>query len=255
MALQQRFSGFFDDSRAVTLTAIVIVSLPLWWLMALMSGMTIPEGWSVGIAVSTSVMWILMMLAMMLPSMAPVMSVYAGLAAKEHKGGMLALRILLFFMGYFALWAVVSVFLALVQLGLRDSAYFTQGGTQATPVMAGLLMICAGLYQMTAIKDLCLEHCRSPMAFLLSHWREGIGGAFPMGLRHGLYCVGCCIAIMGLMFVLGAMNPWWMAVIAAYFVAEKLLPAAEYWTKPVGIVLIGLGTVVIVAAYAGKELI
>jgi len=208
--------------------------------MALMPGMEIPQGWTLGIAVSTSVMWILMMLAMMLPSMAPVMSVYAGLAAKEHHGWLLALRILSFFMGYFALWAVVSIALAMVQLGLRDSAYFTEGGTQATPLIAGGLLIAAGMYQMTAIKDLCLEHCRSPMAFLLSHWREGMRGAFPMGLRHGLY---------------GAMNPWWMAVIAAYFVAEKLLPAAERWTKAVGIALILLGCGVISYALTGMELI
>jgi len=255
MAASQRIVGFLDDPRAVTLAAIIIVSAPLWWLMAMMPGMTVPEGWSVGIATSTSVMWILMMLAMMLPSMAPVMSIYAGLAAKEHHGSLLALRIFSFFMGYFALWAMLSVALALVQLGLRDSAYFVQGGTQATPLMAGLLMIAAGLYQMTALKDLCLEHCRSPMAFLLSHWREGLRGAFPMGLRHGLYCVGCCIAIMGLMFVLGAMNPWWMAVIAAYFVAEKLLPAAERWTKGVGVVLILLGGVVAIYALTGMEFI
>ena len=182
-----------------------------------------------------------------------MVSVYAGLAAKEHRGWLLVVRILSFFMGYFALWAVVSIALALVQLGLRDSVHFSEGGTQATPVMAGLLLIAAGLYQMTAIKDLCLEHCRSPMAFLLSHWREGLRGAFPMGLRHGLYCVGCCIAIMGLMFVLGAMNPWWMAVIAAYFVAEKLLPAAERWTKGIGIALITLGCVVISYAFIGME--
>jgi predicted metal-binding membrane protein len=254
MAAVQRFSSFMGDPRAVTLTAIALVCLPLWWLMAMMPQMAVPEGWSVGIAVSTSVMWIVMMLAMMLPSMAPVMSVYAGLAAKEHRGAILALRILSFFGGYFALWAAVSVALAFVQLGLRDSAYFTLGGTQATPLAAGGLLIAAGVYQMTPIKDLCLEHCRSPMAFLLSHWREGLRGAFPMGLRHGLYCVGCCIAIMGLMFVLGAMNPWWMAVIAAYFVAEKLLPAAEQWTRGVGVALILLGSVVILAALTGMEM-
>ena len=253
MAASQRFSSFLGDPRAVTLTSMAVVGVALWWLMAMMPGMAIPEGWSVGIAASTSVMWILMMLAMMLPAMAPVMSIYAGLAAKEHSGGLLALRILSFFMGYFALWAVVSVALALVQLGLRDSAYFTEGGTQATPLAAGVLMIIAGGYQLTGLKDTCLEHCRSPMAFLLSHWRDGMSGAFPMGWRHGLYCVGCCIALMGLMFVLGAMNPWWMAAIAAYFVAEKLLPAAERWTRAVGFALILAGSGVIAVALIGME--
>jgi len=255
MAASQRFSGFLDDPQAVTLTAIGIVSIPLWWLMTMMPDMVMPQGWSCGIAASTSVMWVLMMLAMMLPAMAPVMSVYAGLAAKEHRGWILAARIFSFFMGYFALWALISVALALVQLGLRDNAYFTEGGSQATPLMAGGLLLIAGLYQMTNLKNMCLEHCRSPMAFLLAHWREGLSGAFPMGLRHGLYCVGCCIAIMGLMFVLGAMNPWWMAAIAAYFVAEKLLPAAERWTKGVGIALILLGCGVISLSLIGMELL
>ncbi len=254
MAASQRFSNFLGDPRAVTLTAMGITLIPLWWLMAMMPNMTVPEGWSLGIAASTAVMWILMMLAMMLPAMAPVMSVYAGLAAKEHHGALLAVRILSFFSGYFVLWALVSVALALVQLGLRDSAYFTLGGTQATPLAAGVLMVIAGTYQMTHLKDMCLEHCRSPMAFLLSHWREGLRGAFPMGLRHGIYCVGCCIAIMGLMFVLGAMNPWWMAVIAAYFVAEKLLPAAENWSRWVGIALMSVGSAVILAALFGREM-
>lgn len=253
MSAAQRFSGFFGDPRAVTLTAMAVVGAALWWLMAMMpqpssASMAMPMGWSAGVVVSTSVMWVLMMLAMMLPAMAPVMAIYAGLAAKEHRGARLALRIALFFAGYFALWAVVSVVLALVQLGLRDSAWFTMGGTQATPIAAGLLMLLAGAYQLTWIKDACLEHCRSPLAFLLSHWREGIGGALPMGLRHGMYCVGCCIALMGLMFVLGAMNPWWMAAIAAYFVAEKLLPAAERWSRIVGIALILLGCAVMTAA-------
>ena len=254
MAASQRLSNYLDDPRAVTLTAMAVVGAALWWLMAMMPGMAMPEGWSLSIAVSTSVMWILMMLAMMLPAMAPVMSIYAGLAAKEHSGLLLAARIFSFFMGYFALWAAVSVALALVQLGLRDSAYFTMGGTQATPLAAGVLMIVAGGYQLTALKDMCLEHCRSPLAFLLAHWREGLRGAFPMGLRHGLFCVGCCIAIMGLMFVLGAMNPWWMAAIAAYFVAEKLLPAAQSWTRWVGYALIFAGSVVITVALTGMEM-
>jgi predicted metal-binding membrane protein len=218
------------------------------------SGVEVPEGWSLRIAVSTSVMWILMMLAMMLPAMAPVTVIYAGLAAKEHRGAVLALRITAFLAGYFTLWAVLSVALALVQLVLRDSAWFTHGGTQATPIAAGVLLIIAGAYQFTTIKDVCLQHCRSPLAYLLSHWREGLRGAFPLGLHHGAYCVGCCVAIMGLMFVLGAMNPWWMAAIAAYFVAEKLMPAAEQWSRWVGLALILLGSVVTVLALTGMEI-
>ena len=104
--------------------------------------------------------------------------------------------------------------------------------------MAGVLALIAGVYQFTPIKDACLKHCRHPLHYLLQHWKPGLAGAFPVGARHGLYCFGCCVAFMGLMFVLGAMNVWWMAVIAVYFFAEKVLPGAEIWGKIVGGLLI-----------------
>lgn len=249
MTTGKRLSEFMSDPRAVTLSAMAVVGVALWWMMLSMGSMAMPKGWSAGVVVSTSVMWILMMLAMMLPAMAPVVAVYAGLAAREDSGVRLYARIAAFFAGYFALWGVVSVALAFMQLGLRGT--FAMGGTVATPLAAGVLMLIAGGYQMTGIKDMCLKHCRSPVAFLLQHWREGLAGAFPMGLRHGAFCVGCCIALMGLMFVFGAMNPLWMAVIAGYFVAEKLAPAAERWTRWTGWGLMAAGAATSAAALAG----
>lgn len=203
-----------------------------------MFGMSMdPNDWSLRTIAETSVMWLLMMAAMMLPAMAPVMSVYAGVSAKEDRGARLALRITLFALSYFLLWAVFSVAAAMLQLLWRDSDLFTMGGTQATPLAAGVLMLIAGAYQFTPLKDACLKHCRHPLHYLLQHWKPGLSGAFPVGARHGLYCFGCCVAFMGLMFVFGAMNIWWMAAIAAYFLAEKILPKAELFGKLTGIVL------------------
>ena len=236
----------YDDPRLVTLLSIGIASAALWWMLAAsMGGMVMATDLSVGNFVGTSVMWIIMMLAMMLPAMAPVMIQYAKLAAKETGGAVLALRVTLFGAGYFALWGVVSVVLAGAQLGLAQTDFFTMGGTLATPVVAGFLAIAAGLWQFTAIKDVCLTHCRRPLAYLIAHWREGTRGAFPMGAGHGAYCVGCCVALMGLMFVFGAMNVVWMAVIAAYFVAEKIAPAADRWSRIVGWALVGAGAVTV----------
>lgn len=214
--------------------------------MGPMMGMMTPGDWSPVTIGATVVMWILMMAAMMLPAMAPVMSVYATIAVKENGGALLALRIALFTLSYFLIWAVFSTGAALAQLGLRDSAWFTMGGTHAVPVVGGVLMIIAGAWQFTALKDVCLRHCRHPLQYLLSHWRPGVVGAFPVGLRHGMYCFGCCVAFMGLMFTLGAMNIWWMALIAVYFLAEKVLPGAETWGKIVGglLVLGGLAMIV-----------
>lgn len=210
-----------------------------------MGGMMVPGDWSTGTILATMGMWVLMMAAMMLPAMAPVMSVYATVSSKEDRGARLALRIGLFTLSYFTLWAVFSLAAALLQLALRDSAWFTMGGTLAVPLLAGVLMIVAGGYQFTKLKDVCLRHCRHPLQYLLSHWKEGIAGAFPVGFRHGLYCFGCCIAFMGLMFVFGAMNVWAMAAIAIYFLAEKIVPGAETWGKIAGglLVLGGFGMI------------
>lgn len=211
-----------------------------------MFGMSMdPTDWSARTILETSAMWLLMMAAMMLPAMAPVMSVYAGISAKEDSGARLALRIGLFTVSYFILWAAFSVTAAIIQMALRGSDMFTMGGTLATPLMAGVLALIAGVYQFTPIKDACLKHCRHPLHYLLQHWKPGLAGAFPVGARHGLYCFGCCVAFMGLMFIFGAMNIWWMAVIAAYFLAEKILPRAELWGRITGALLIVAGAYMI----------
>lgn len=212
-----------------------------------MFGMSMdPTDWSARTIAETSAMWLLMMAAMMLPAMAPVMSVYAGISAKEDSGARLALRIGLFTISYFILWAAFSVTAAIIQMALRGSDMFTMGGTLATPLMAGILALIAGVYQFTPIKDACLKHCRHPLHYLLQHWKPGLAGAFPVGARHGLYCFGCCVAFMGLMFIFGAMNIWWMAVIAAYFLAEKILPKAELWGRITGALLIVAGAYMII---------
>ena len=237
-----------DDPRLPVLLSVGLASAALWWMLAVsMGGMTMATDPTPGVFAGAAVMWILMMLAMMLPAMAPVLVQYAKLAARETRGTALALRVGLFGAGYFALWGSVSVVLAALQLALAQTDVFAMGGTLAPPPVAGALMVAAGLWQFTAIKDVCLTHCRQPLTYLIAHWREGMRGAFPMGAGHGAYCVGCCIALMGLMFVFGAMNVAWMAVIAAYFVAEKIAPAAERWSRPVGaaLVLAGAATLIL----------
>lgn len=245
-----------DDPRTVTLATVGLVSAGLW--LALWQGMggmaadmpaAMPQtapGWSAGLLASTAAMWLMMMAAMMLPAMAPMLAVYAALAAREDRGAALALRVALFALGYFLLWALFSIAAAIGQLVLRDSAYFTMGGALATPLAAGALLLVAGAYQFTPVKDLCLRHCRHPLHYLMQHWREGTRGAFPVGARHGLYCFGCCIAFMGLMFVFGAMNVLWMAAIAAYFLAEKMLPRERLWGRATGALLLAAGAAMLV---------
>ena len=202
--------------------------------------------WSTRIVIGTSVMWLLMMLAMMLPSMTPMIATYTNVAAQEDQGFRLVVRVAVFIFGYFALWSVFSILAALLQLALRTSPWFSADGTTATPIAAGLLLCLAGGYQLTSIKEACLRHCRSPLTYLLAHWKGGVNGAFQVGLHHGAYCVGCCGVFMGLMFIFGTMTVWWMAVMAAYFVAEKLVPAGELWSKYVGYALLVAGILTLI---------
>lgn len=259
-----------QDPRAVTLGVVALVSAGLWlalWRTAAMPEMAAPAsgmaampgmpgmvmpgtmpGWSAGLVLSTAAMWILMTAAMMLPAMAPMLAVYAVIAAKESRGARLAFRVGLFTLGYFLLWVLFSVAAAVAQLALRDSAYFTMSGTVAAPLAAGILLSLAGAWQFTGIKEFCVRHCRHPIGYLMAHWQGGLGGAFPMGVRHGVYCFGCCVAMMGLMFVFGAMNLVWMAVIAAYIVAEKVLPLERFWGQALGGMMMVAGAAMLVKA-------
>ena len=253
-----------EDPRLLTLGILALSTVMLWLAAASQMGLedlgaicaafldrTLPgtsgsteiaaPGWDLATVAGTVGMWICMMAAMMLPAMAPVAAVYATLAAKEDRGARLVLRVTLFLGGYFLLWAVFSVGLALVQLGLRDSLHGSLTGDRVTPLIATFLLLAAGAYQLTPLKEACMTRCRQPMTFLMMHWRDGLGGAFPLGLRHGLNCLGCCAVLMGLMFVFGAMNLWWMALIALYCLAEKIAPRAETWGRIAGVLLLAAG--------------
>jgi predicted metal-binding membrane protein len=110
-----------------------------------------------------------------------------------------------------------------------------------SPVLGGILLLVAGIYQWLPVKAACLHHCRSPLAFLQSEWREGSGGALTMGVRHGLYCLGCCWALMTLLFVAGVMNLLWVAAIAALVMVEKVVPAGPWVGRVAGLTLAGWG--------------
>lgn len=233
-------------------TIMLSLAAAMWWMMwahmgsaTAMSDMAMMVNWSAKSLTGTSAMWLFMMLAMMLPAMVPMVVTYALISRNEVRGPALVLRVGVFAAGYFSLWAGFSVAAAVLQTALAQTPWFEAGGTQALPVASGVLLIAAGAWQLTPIKDTCLQHCRSPMTFLLAHWKGGLKGAFPVGLHHGAFCVGCCGMIMGLMFVFGAMTVWWMAVLALYFVAEKTLPRVEIWGRITGIVLIGAGLYVL----------
>lgn len=238
--------------RILVLSALLALSAWAWiWLLTMpgMDRLSIGDEmmrpqvgtWSFAHAVAMFAMWVIMMVGMMIPSAAPMVLLFARVAHHSLGGWRAHLRIGLFIAGYIAVWTVFALAATMAQWGLERAALITPMMKAASPLLGGALLGAAGLYQLTPLKRTCLEQCRAPFAFVTERWRAGAGGAFVMGLDHGLYCLGCCWALMALLFVVGVMNLLWVAIIAAFVLAEKIAPAGHWLARISGIGLIGLG--------------
>ena len=212
-----------------------------------MAGMAMPMAvsWTTSYVVLTLAMWSAMMTVMMLPSAVPMLLFYDSIAQKRGAGATAVGPTALFGFGYLVVWLGFSVGALLLQYGL-DSASLLSPTMQTTSVaLAGAILVAAGVYQWTPLKQACLRQCRSPLDFVMTHWRAGNGGAFAMGLRHGAFCLGCCWVLMLLLFVGGVMNFAWIAGIALFVLVEKLAPAGHWIGKAAGVVFIAWGGAVL----------
>jgi len=191
-------------------------------------------------------MWAVMMVAMMIPSALPMILFHAAVVRKMESGHSFAASVGCFVAGYIAVWTLFSVTATLAQAYLEHLAILLPVMVSNSSQFGGGLLVAAGLYQMTPIKDICLRHCRTPFLFVATQWRDGIGGAFQMGFRHGLFCVGCCWVLMALLFVGGVMNLLWVAAISIFVLVEKVAPfgAGLGRLASVGMVLAGLLVVI-----------
>lgn len=202
--------------------------------------LTMPRtAWTIDNTVAVFAMWTVMMGAMMLPSAAPMMLSFAALNRKREEGA----RTLLFGVAYVALWASFGGMATLVQWSLQSFGLITPMIVSTSAMLSAALLLIAGVFQFSPLKRACLRACRSPLGFLMSDWREGLTGAWRMGIRHGLYCLGCCWALMLLLFVGGAMNLPWIAALAGLVAIEKLAPRGEVVARVLGGILIGAGVV------------
>lgn len=206
-------------------------------------------GWSAGYAVLMAVMWVLMMMAMMLPSAAPVILLYLGVV-RGSTGGSAITRGSAFATGYVAVWTLFSLMAVALQYGLEQATLLSPMMRTGSVALAGSLLIAAGVYQWTPLKHACLRHCRSPLDFLVTHWRSGPGGALRMGVVHGAYCLGCCWVLMLLLFVGGVMNLLWIAGLAVFVLLEKLVPRGEWTARLAGAGLVVWGTMTLLSAGA-----
>jgi len=183
-------------------------------------------------------LWIAMTVAMMLPTALPAIDIFGSFARKRMGVIGSAPPTFLFVLGYVAIWTACSVFAAAGQIALSRAALLAPTLQSTSVVLSVTILLLGGAFQFTSLKDACLTQCRSPFPFFLANWRDGKFGAFMLGLEHGSYCVGCCWALMGLMFVFGAMNLIWMGALSLFMLGEKIAPASWHLNRGAGVVLI-----------------
>lgn len=256
------FFAALRHDRAVVLGSLALVVALAWAWLLLGAGIDMKEmdmgggqmmlmlpEWSVAYGLVVFAMWAIMMVAMMLPSAAPVTLLVANIARQRAaKGGAFGAGTVLFVLGYLGVWTGFAAIATLLQWGLDEAGLMSDAMALANQIAAGVVLIVAGIYQWTPLKEACLRHCRSPLQFLLFHWRDGWRGAFLSGLDHGAFCLGCCWMLMALLFVGGIMNLAWIAAIALLVLIEKTLPWGGWMGRLVGIALVLWGAATLAMA-------
>jgi predicted metal-binding membrane protein len=214
-------------------------STPNDTMMAQMAAMTnVP--WTAADVLFTFVMWAVMMVGMMTGSAAPVLLLFGNAHAKRGDRHVPRL-VAMFALGYVGVWIAFSAAAALAHWALHGAAMLSPEMAASSPRLGGAILIGAGAYQLTRFKGACLAQCRSPIGFLMNHWRDGPTGALRMGWHHGLHCLGCCWALMCLLFIVGVMNLAWVAVLTAFVLAEKIGPGGAIVARAGGALMLGIG--------------
>ncbi len=240
---------FYD--RAAIIAALAGVTAIAWvytWLqvnaMTGVEDMAMPAEfgpWTLSdVALNVAIWWI-MMIGMMVPSAMPMVLLFAAVNRSKRARGRAFVPTAVFAAGYLIAWGLFGLAATFAEWGLEQAALISPETQRVGPGLAAGIVIAAGIYQLTPLKNACLTYCRSPLDFVLNHWRDGATGAVLMGLEHGFYCLGCCWVLMALLFAAGVMNLLWMAALTASVLAEKLFPAGQWIARTSGVLLLGFG--------------
>ncbi|TAN08143.1 MAG: DUF2182 domain-containing protein [Rhodanobacteraceae bacterium] len=248
------------DRTLVQASLAALTALAWGYLLWLALGMGMSVDGMVGVARSWTtsefvlmfVMWTVMMVGMMTPSAAPMVLIYARVGRQATLQGKPLAATGFFAGGYLLAWSAFALAATAAQWGLHRALLLTPMMASANTMLSGAVLIVAGVYQWTPVKQACLRHCQAPLSFILQlgGFRRALRRSLALGLRHGLYCIGCCWALMLLLFVGGVMNLLWIAVLSIVVLAEKVMPAGNWLPRVTGVVLFGAGIVVLSGAFS-----
>ena len=214
---------------------------------ALFFAMPMTPHWAATDFILLFLMWIVMMIAMMTPSVAPLILVFAKVNRERKLQHHPFVNTGYLITGYFLVWAVYSVAATALQWLLQQIAWLNPDMKTTNKILGGIILILTGIFQFTSLKKTCLTYCRSPLNFILLHWKEGKQGALKMGIENGFYCLGCCWLLMVLLFVAGIMNLLWVALIALFVLAEKISPGIRWLPYVAGFALIAYGILFLIS--------
>jgi len=250
--------------RQVGLAALCLfIGLAWWYLlsgagmpgdMSSMAGMDMPmdmnmtQAWTPGYAALIFVMWWVMMVAMMLPSATPMILLYGMMNRRQASRGAASVSSAIFALGYLTVWGAFSLLATTLQWQFERLALMSPAMVATSAVLGGLILIGAGVYQLTPFRDACLQSCRGPVEFFARFWSPGAAGAWKMGLRHGLFCLGCCWMLMALLFYGGVMNLYWIIGLALYVLVERFIARSRLVSRLASAVLILWGVFVLAGA-------
>ena len=239
-----------QHERSVTAILLILIPLASWTWIAVMardmygtmlgsSAWMMTSTWDVPHLLLLWAMWAVMMTAMMLPTAAPLILLYAG-GLRTRPEPAAGRQLYAMAAGYVLVWTIFSLGATVLQRLLSSALVLTPMMEPATPAAGAAIVAIAGLYQLTPVKLACLRVCRSPLSYLMQRWRSGTAGAFRLGLDHGLYCLGCCWALMLVLFAGGVMNLVVIVTLTAWVVVEKFAPFGEHTARASGVALLAV---------------
>ena len=245
--------------RVVVMAGVVALAALAWAYVVYLaqstgdigSGMAMAQlqSWSAADFGLMFLMWAVMMVAMMVPTAAPMILLFATVNRRRREQERPYVPTGVFLSGYVVVWSGFAALATVANWGLHvNSLLSSMMGANSSAYLGAALLLTAGIFQWSPLKYACLTQCRSPLGFLMAEWRDGAGGAMRMGLKHGVYCLGCCWVLMGLLFVLGVMNLLWIAALAGFVLIEKVAPGGHRVSRLTGLLLVAWGAWMFVGA-------
>ena len=258
MNAQNPVSSFLSSQdKVIIFLGLVLVSLVGWlyliymaWAMENMhlvdmwmpprSGM---RAWTAWDFFMLFIMWFSMMIAMMTPTAVPMVMMFAAVNRQKKLKGQPYAKTFTFLIGYLTAWGLFSLLASTIQWPLHERGLLNPMMNSTSYLMSGAILILAGIYQWTPMKDACLHQCRSPLGFIMAAWKDGNWGALQMGFHHGIFCCGCCWALMVILYSVGVMNMLWVILITIFVLLEKILPlpaTVTRWITGSGLIVWGI---------------